>query len=101
MAIPAGILWGFFMFFFATYLLASQYVSLSKSRGEVLVFRKGHIQRKEKLEDKEAGSPGAMSMDEPIKMDSLRQISTFSWEDVVYDIKVSRSFKFVLSFHDE
>jgi ATP-binding cassette, subfamily G (WHITE), member 2, PDR len=96
--ILAGILWGFFVFFSAAYLIATEYISASKSKGEVLVFRKGHVPRTEKVsEDIEASSTRTRSVDKPVKVDSLaaiqRQISTFHWENVVYDIKVRHWFK--------
>ncbi|TDL14894.1 P-loop containing nucleoside triphosphate hydrolase protein [Rickenella mellea] len=69
------------------------YISSSKSKGEVLVFRKGHVPQMEKIsDDKESGSNSTRSRDEPIKPNSVaaiqRQVATFHWEDVVYDIKI-------------
>ncbi|KAF9000471.1 ABC transporter CDR4 [Cyathus striatus] len=68
-----GILWGYFIFFGCTYLMATEFISSSKSKGEVLVFRRG-------------------SVDDPIKKDEVaaiqKQTAIFHWEDVVYDIKI-------------
>ncbi|THH15930.1 hypothetical protein EW146_g4638 [Bondarzewia mesenterica] len=88
-----GILWGFVAFFAVTYLLAAEYISASKSKGEVLVFRRGHVPRKEEIsEDEETGSNSTKFGDKPIAADSVaaiqRQVATFHWEDVVYDIKI-------------
>jgi ATP-binding cassette, subfamily G (WHITE), member 2, PDR len=101
--ITAGILWAFFIFFGATYLLATEYISASKSKGEVLVFRKGHLPHKTKINsDKEGRSttPSTVPVDQPIQVGSLaaiqRQVSTFHWEDVVYDIKVRPLLHFMI-----
>jgi ATP-binding cassette, subfamily G (WHITE), member 2, PDR len=81
-------------------LAATEYVSLSKSKGEVVVFRQGHAPRKEMIsEDKGADVITISSGNETINVDSLaaiqRQVSTLHWEDVVYDIKVRRLHEFV------
>lgn len=92
--ISVGILLCFWAFFAATYLLATEYISSSKSKGEVLVFRRGHVSPKKISEDEETGRTSTtMSGDEPVDVDSVaaiqRQVATFHWEDVVYDIEVS------------
>jgi hypothetical protein len=83
------------VFFTATYLLATEYISASKSKGEVLVFRRGHVPPKRVSEDEETGNTNTRLGDEPIKADSVaaihKQVATFHWEDVVYDIKVNPS----------
>ncbi|KAF8230823.1 putative ABC transporter [Tricholoma matsutake] len=88
-----GILLCFWAFFAATYLLATEYISSSKSKGEVLVFRRGHVSPKKISEDEETGRTSTtMSGDEPVDVDSVaaiqRQVATFHWEDVVYDIEI-------------
>jgi ATP-binding cassette, subfamily G (WHITE), member 2, PDR len=94
--ISIGILFGFVVFFGATYLIATEYVASSKSKGEVLIFRKGHVPRKDKVsDDEEAASTSTKAVgrsNELIKVNSLaairRQVSTVHWENIVYDIKV-------------
>ncbi|TFY51735.1 hypothetical protein EVG20_g10862 [Dentipellis fragilis] len=96
-----GILWAFIIFFASTYLLATEFVSASKSKGEVLVFRRGHVPGQERrgaacrASDVETGSNRTKTdiEMEPVKREDTvaniqRQVATFHWEDVVYDIKI-------------
>ncbi|KAF9000473.1 ABC-2 type transporter-domain-containing protein [Cyathus striatus] len=90
-----GILCGFFIFFLCTYLFATEFISSSRSKGEILVFRRGYMPKKYKPDnDDEETVSGSLkdSHDEPIKEDQVvgiqRQTSIFHWEDVVYDIKI-------------
>nr|A0A1V0QSE4.1 RecName: Full=ABC-type transporter eriD; AltName: Full=Erinacine biosynthesis cluster protein D [Hericium erinaceus]ARE72241.1 ABC-transporter [Hericium erinaceus] len=92
-----GILFGFIAFFACTYLFATEFIAASKSKGEVLVFRRGHVPLKKEgaSEDEEAGtgSTGTRTQEEPVDKDAniagiQRQVATFHWEDVIYDIKI-------------
>ncbi|VDC04768.1 unnamed protein product [Peniophora sp. CBMAI 1063] len=94
-----GILLGFTVFFCAVYLLAVEFVTSAKSKGEVLVFRRGHTPAELKMvrkDDEEAGTPiGKVEFDQAIqeKADQAvaiiqEQTAIFHWEDVTYDVKV-------------
>ncbi|OTA56661.1 hypothetical protein K449DRAFT_387405 [Hypoxylon sp. EC38] len=95
-----GILIGFMLFFLVTYMIAAELVSEKKSKGEVLVFRRGHrpAQFKEKKGDIEEGEGPRVG---PSVTNASRanannkeaaalqeQNSVFHWKDVCYDIKI-------------
>ncbi|KAI1469035.1 ABC transporter ABCl1 [Daldinia caldariorum] len=95
-----GILIGFMLFFLATYMIAAEFVSEKKSKGEVLVFRRGHkpAQFKEKKHDIEDGEgprvgPIATNASRPHGSGEkggalMEQSSVFHWKNVCYDIKI-------------
>jgi ATP-binding cassette, subfamily G (WHITE), member 2, PDR len=78
-------------------LVATEYITAAKSKGEVLLFRRGHIPAKSRRPDdeeangevqmkrEEAGDVGAPD-DAVAAID--RQTAIFHWEDLVYDIKI-------------
>ncbi|EIN06105.1 pleiotropic drug resistance protein PDR [Punctularia strigosozonata HHB-11173 SS5] len=91
-----GILVGFLIFFLITYLAATTYISSAKSKGEVLVFLRGHL-RPEKRDDEEGASRGekkvvvsssSSSRSSKDAAADLSQRDIFMWRDVVYDIKI-------------
>lgn len=95
-----GILIAFMLFSLGTYMVSAELVSEKKSKGEVLVFRRGHKpaqfkERKRDLEDGEGPRVG------PIATNASRpapgnkeagfiqeQRSVFHWSDVCYDITI-------------
>ncbi|KAI1775922.1 ABC-2 type transporter-domain-containing protein [Hypoxylon cercidicola] len=95
-----GILIGFLIFFLMTYMVAAELVSEKKSKGEVLVFRRGHkpAQFKETKGDVEDGQGPRVG---PSVTNASRangngkeggvlqeQTSIFHWNNVCYDIKI-------------
>ncbi|KAJ3926824.1 MAG: AtrD, ABC-transporter [Lentinula lateritia] len=93
-----GIIFAFMVFFLATALVATEYITAAKSKGEVLVFRRGHIpvQESKSSDDEESAQPVqqlVVDVDEKVKRASAvsglqKQTSIFHWEDVCYDIKI-------------
>ncbi|KAI1088409.1 ABC-2 type transporter-domain-containing protein [Rostrohypoxylon terebratum] len=95
-----GILIGFMIGFLITYMVAAELVSEKKSRGEVLVFRRGHrpAQFKEKKGDIEEGEGPRVgpSITNASRVNGngkeagaiQEQSSVFHWKDVCYDIKI-------------
>ncbi|KAI1076849.1 ABC-2 type transporter-domain-containing protein [Whalleya microplaca] len=94
-----GILIVFVLGFLATYMIAAELVSEKKSKGEVLVFRRGHKPAvfKEKKGDAEEGegprvgptvtnASRANANDKEVGL--LQSQSVFHWQDVCYDIKI-------------
>ncbi|KAL9057263.1 MAG: hypothetical protein Q9162_002467 [Coniocarpon cinnabarinum] len=91
-----GILLLFMFGLMALYLTASELITEKRSKGEVLVFRRGHkaVEKKPKhTRDVEAGDghePGndleKMQTDESAVIQE--QTSIFHWKDVCYDIKI-------------
>ncbi|KIW10651.1 hypothetical protein PV08_11615 [Exophiala spinifera] len=93
-----GILWAFLFGLMFTYLVAAEFVSAKKSKGEVLVFRRGQqpaALKKLPASDAEGGSSGAFvtadkdhSELQPISSVIQKQTAIFQWKNVCYDIKV-------------
>ncbi|KAL9949874.1 ZEB2-regulated ABC transporter 1 [Verticillium nonalfalfae] len=89
-----GILIGFAIAFHVLYFVASEYISAKKSKGEVLVFRRGALPTTAKGQD---DVEGALSGPLPVtekpngkSTDGVIQASTsvFHWNNVCYDIKI-------------
>lgn len=95
-----GIIIGFMTFSLITYMVAAELVSEKKSKGEVLVFRRGYkpAQFKERKGDIEEGEgprvgpiatnasrPGPASKEAGLLQE---QKSVFHWSDVCYDISI-------------
>jgi hypothetical protein len=84
------------IFFLGTYLVATEYISAAKSKGEVLVFRRGHAPPKAKdADDEEATTIIVHDKKAALQDDSdnavgviQKQTAIFHWEDVCYDIKI-------------
>ncbi|KAF8459891.1 putative ABC transporter [Kalaharituber pfeilii] len=103
-----GILWGFFFFFLATYLGASEWIQGAKSKGEVLVFSRGKVPRKSKSHDAE----GALATEKSVVVGNeapntkdisaaiQKQTAIFHWEDVCYDIKIKGQDRRILDHVD-
>ncbi len=87
----------FTAFFMATYLGATESISAKKSKGEVLIFRRGHTPFGAKARyptdvesvehfDNLYQQKQMRGSDEPIAIQ--RQTAIFQWRDVCYDVKV-------------
>jgi hypothetical protein len=89
-----GILCAFLAFFFPAYVLAAELAKPPKTRGEILVFRrgKGFPRREQPLdtENQEKSRPVvAEKMQSLPKSDMIAAgKDVFHWEDLCYDIKV-------------
>jgi ATP-binding cassette, subfamily G (WHITE), member 2, PDR len=90
-----GILICFMVFFLGVYMVAAELVSEKKSKGEVLVFRRGHkpAQFKEKGSDAEMARVGPIVTAGGTVHDKeagilQKQTAVFHWKDVCYDIKI-------------
>ncbi|KAI5778459.1 ABC-2 type transporter-domain-containing protein [Geopyxis carbonaria] len=87
-----GIIIAFFFFFLTTYLVATEYIAAAKSKGEVLVFRRGkmpaHIADDEEggVGEKQAGTGTSNTGDNVAAIQ--KQTAVFHWSDVCYDIKI-------------
>ncbi|KAH8819211.1 ABC-2 type transporter-domain-containing protein [Xylogone sp. PMI_703] len=85
-----GILIGFMLFLMTVYLVATEYITAKKSKGEVLVFQRGHKALAKESTDEESGSgrqAGAANTGDHTAMIE-RQTAIFHWKDVCYDIKI-------------
>ncbi|KAK7466063.1 Multidrug resistance protein [Stygiomarasmius scandens] len=96
-----GILFVFMILFCATYLIATEFISAAKSKGEVLVFRRGHVPASSKRPDdvemalnrdlslsRASSMTYADSIDKGAVGNLQKQTSVFHWEDLCYDIKI-------------
>ena len=88
-----GIVIGFMVFFMFCYLFATELVSEKKSKGEVLVFRRGYTPaaiKKNTLDDIENITPRTAIFGGKVNEKALivPQKAIFHWKDVCYDIKI-------------
>jgi ATP-binding cassette subfamily G (WHITE) protein 2 (SNQ2) len=93
-----GILIGFIVFFIATCAIATEFNSLAPSKGEFLVFRKGHEPEHVKqalatgkaVDDVEHGSDGEVLTGTKTNLSEFRGLAkskdVFTWEHIHYDI---------------
>lgn len=92
-----GILVGYIIFFLGTYLAATQLVTAKKSKGEVLVFRHGHLPKHTHPpasagdKESEAGVSTLVREETSVRVNETiggiqRQNKTFHWSDVCYEI---------------
>jgi ABC-type multidrug transport system ATPase subunit/ABC-type multidrug transport system permease subunit len=104
-----GILVAFMIGFLACYMFAAENVSAKKSKGEVLVFRRGHKPAafKERKNDSEAGGvqvagPAAMAAKQDGNVSDKeaniqKTTSTFHWNNVCYEVKVKGETRQILN----
>lgn len=101
-----GILFAFMVGLCAFYIAATEYISAKKSKGEVLVFRRGHTPAalKEKTTDEENlgnGSQLAKQESYTSATDIIqKQTAIFSWRNVCYDIKIKKEERRILDHVD-
>ncbi|KAI6361803.1 ZEB2-regulated ABC transporter 1 [Pyricularia grisea] len=103
-----GIVIAFMIFFLFTYMVAAENVREKKSKGEVLVFRRGQkpAALKDAKTDPEAGPPKvggavvAANMTDEGGGFIQRQTSTFGWRDVCYEVQIKKETKQILDHVD-
>jgi ATP-binding cassette subfamily G (WHITE) protein 2 (PDR) len=90
----------------AVYLVATEYITAAKSKGEVLVFRRGHKVPKsvstDDLESTPAGRTVSTQYDNSDDNIAIieRQTAIFQWKDVCYDIKIGKEPRRILDHVD-
>ena len=92
-----GIMLALMIFGCAVYLVATEYISAKKSKGEVLIFRRSHMPYLQSKSDEETASFGKNSVGILANEKGLgpavgleKQTAVFQWSDVTYDIKVKK-----------
>jgi ABC-type multidrug transport system permease subunit len=101
-----GIMWVFMFGLMLVYLAGTEYITAKKSKGEVLVFRRGHklpAPKSKSEEDLEAAVPGrnvAAQNDSDNIAIIERQTAIFQWEDVCYDITIKKEPRRILDHVD-
>lgn len=97
-----GIMFAFMVFFLMTHLMTTEYISEAKSKGEVLLFRRGHTSVSSR--DEESGSSsGAEKTAESVPQEAAgiqRQEAIFHWQDVCYDVKIKSETRRILDHVD-
>lgn len=100
-----GIITAMTIFFTITYLLASEYVSSKKSKGEVLSYQRGTHSPKTQVQDieksigyskSEHSSVGVGEISEKIDGTLHRPTSVFQWRNICYDIKIKKEERRIL-----
>ncbi len=102
-----GILFVFMAGLMCAYLASAEYISAKKSKGEVLVFRRGHAPAaltKTTPDDAEAGTGNAVtaekSRDQHVSEVIQKQTAVFQWHNVCYDIKIKNENRRILDHVD-
>ncbi|RFU27150.1 hypothetical protein B7463_g9178, partial [Scytalidium lignicola] len=103
-----GILWAFLIFFFVLYLLATEFIQAKKSKGEVIVFRRGHIPsaiKKHHADDVESGYTRNAEVVTQEKYPAgwgaiQQQTAIFQWRNICYDIKIRGETRRILDHVD-
>ncbi|KAL4861099.1 hypothetical protein BDV12DRAFT_180739 [Aspergillus spectabilis] len=84
-----GIIFAFMVFFMFIYLIATEYITEAMSKGEVLVFRRGHHQKISNDDEADATTPAHDDSNlEGSGAKIQRQTSIFQWQDLCYDITI-------------
>lgn len=81
----------FLLFFMMIYLVAAEFITAKKSKGEVLVFPRGHtlLARKSPKDlESDTGNAAVVENTEGTTTKIQRQTAIFHWKDVCYDIKI-------------
>ena len=96
-----GILIVFTVGLCAVYLVAVEYITAKKSKGEVLLFRRGHAPAhivKHQQDDEEAHPVTRKLTSNTVDASAMikRQTAIFSWRDVCYDIKIKSEHRRIL-----
>lgn len=101
-----GILIAFAIGLHILYFTATEYISGKKSKGEVLVFRRGHVPSLGSKTDAEGSLSGPSAIVEkgPVSGPDAGNIqgstSVFHWQDVCYDIKIKSEPRRILDHVD-
>ncbi|KAH8423757.1 ABC drug exporter AbcA [Aspergillus melleus] len=101
-----GIILAFMLVLGAIYLVATDLVTEKKSKGEILVFPRGHVALKSgKPDDFEGGSDHSAfkekpksDPDDPMMIES--QTAIFQWKNVCFDIKIGKENRRILDHVD-
>jgi hypothetical protein len=96
-------MFAFMIFLMFTYLTATEYISESKSKGEVLLFRRGHATSSgsEDVEvNRQVGSAEKTDESASQQVAIQKQEAIFQWKDVCYDIKIKSEPRRILDHVD-
>lgn len=98
-----GIIIVFMVGLCAAYIAATEYITAKKSKGEVLLFRRGHAPAALMNKDEESGQENGQQLSKE-RTDAShiieRQTAIFHWQDVCYDIKIKSEERRILDHVD-
>jgi len=102
-----GIMWAFMIILMFIYVGATEFITAKKSKGEVLVFRRGHklaAPKSKSTEDLESAVPGRNVTVQNDSSDNIaiieRQTAIFQWRNVCYDVKIKKEDRRILDHVD-
>lgn len=98
-----GIMFAFMVFFTITHLATTELISEVKSKGEVLLFRRGQAPRNTDDVETSTSVGAAQKTDESGERETAaiqRQEAIFHWQDVCYDIKIKNEPRRILDHVD-
>ncbi|KAL4783556.1 ABC-2 type transporter-domain-containing protein [Aspergillus varians] len=92
-----GIIFAFMVFFMFVYLIATEFITEAMSKGEVLVFRRGHQPKiTNDAETSAAAPPHDDSNLDSSGVKIQRQEAIFQWGDLCYDITIKGEHRRIL-----
>ncbi|KAF5093006.1 hypothetical protein D0Z03_002595 [Geotrichum reessii] len=84
-----GIIIAFLVFFTCTYMYTAETIQAQQSKGEILIFQKGHKALKNKFDEESDFVPGGdQDNSDGSNVKLQKQEGIFQWKDVCYDIKI-------------
>jgi len=96
-----GVLVAFTIFYLGTYIVAAELVSSKKSKGEILVFRRGHVLLPPTADvENPVGSKVDAAAEAPDIPSIEKHTSIFHWRDICFDITVNKENKRILDHVD-
>ncbi|KAH7327322.1 multidrug resistance protein CDR1 [Rhexocercosporidium sp. MPI-PUGE-AT-0058] len=98
-----GVIIALTVFFTFSYMAASEIVTAKKSKGEILLFQRGHQYRRDLHSDIEKPAQEAASESGPSRPVSgtiQKQTSVFQWRDICFDIKIKKEDRRILNHVD-
>ncbi|CAH0002311.1 unnamed protein product [Clonostachys byssicola] len=100
-----GVVIAFMVIYLALHLVASEYISSERSKGEVLVYLREAMSRfKKSTSDTESGRADSSHQQETATEASSagveKQVSVFHWRNVCYDIKIKKEDRRILDHVD-
>lgn len=103
-----GIIIAFTLFFMFTYLYATEKIAAKKSKGEVLLFRRGYLAMSKpndieaSFSSKLSGPADGISAELPEKVSGAiqRQTAVFQWKYICFDIKIKKETRRILDHVD-
>ncbi|KAM3455693.1 hypothetical protein NHJ6243_008442 [Beauveria neobassiana] len=98
-----GIIFAFMVILTSVYLIATEFVTEKKSKGEILVFRRGRGPLARSKQDLENGSDRSITVEKPRSDDTAmiaHQTAIFHWNNVCFDIKIGKENRRILDHVD-